>query len=146
MTDDWKNVQLREAEAQLEASIASLDATLATVEQHFEQREETNLTDDDIRAISEHARSADASPALRELQAKIDAGDLTWRDITSGRAAGEEGVREALESGVPGMKQAYTLLEEGHSVDEVIEAGKPARGRRDDDDGEESIVLRDDAW
>ncbi|MBC6446478.1 hypothetical protein [Actinokineospora xionganensis] len=147
MNDDWKSVRLREAEASLDVALATLDATLASVEKQFADKPPDGLTDADIEAISEHARGADAPKALRELQARIDAGDLTWRDITSGRAAGEPGVREALEAGLPQLRQAYTLLEEGHSVDEVIEAGSSRSGRPDDgDEGDEGIVLREDAW
>lgn len=148
MNDDWKSVRLREAEASLDVALASLDATLASVEKQFADKPQDGLTDEDIEAISKHARGADAPPALRELQARIDAGDLTWRDITSGRAAGEPGVREALQSGLPQLKQAYTLLEEGHSVDEVVAAGRSRSGRSDDGgagDGD-GIVLREDAW
>ncbi|MDQ3403360.1 MAG: hypothetical protein M3548_08190 [Actinomycetota bacterium] len=143
MDSTWKSVPLREAEVRLDVALASLDATLNQVDEQFEHREETSLSDADIRKIEEHARSADAPRDLRELQKRVDAGEMTWRDITSGRTADDEGVRRALESGLPQMRQAYTLLEEGHSVDEVIEAGKVAR--RDDDDGD-NVVLRDDAW
>ncbi|SDH67671.1 hypothetical protein SAMN05192558_113210 [Actinokineospora alba] len=145
MNDDWKSVRLREAEASLDVALATLDATLASVEKQFADKPQDGLSDEDIKAISEHARGADAPQALRDLQARIDAGELTWRDITSGRAAGEPGVREALESGLPQLRQAYALLEEGHSVDEVIEAGR-SRSGRSDDDGDEGIVLREDAW
>ncbi|MGH3859014.1 hypothetical protein [Actinokineospora sp.] len=145
MNDDWKSVRLREAEASLDVALTTLDAKLAGVEKQFADKPQDGLTDEDIKAISEHARGADAPKALRDLQARIDAGELTWRDITSGRAAGEPGVREALESGLPRLRQVYTLLEEGHSVDEVVEAGRSRSGRSDDgEDG--GIVLREDAW
>lgn len=148
MNDDWKSVRLREAEASLDVALATLDATLSSVEKQFADKPRDGLTDEEIEAISTHARGADAPAALRELQARVDAGDLTWRDITSGRSAGEPGVREALESGLPRLRQVYTLLEEGHSVDEVVEAGRSRSGRSDgggagDGDG---IVLREDAW
>ncbi|MGQ0839255.1 hypothetical protein [Actinokineospora sp.] len=147
MDDTWKSVQLREAEAQLDLAVVSLDATLAEIGQKYEQQEEqeTGLTDEDIRLISEHARSAEAPKELRDLQTRIDQGDLTWRDVTSGRAAGDPGVRQALEAGLPQLQQAYTMLDEGHSVDDVIDAGTHRPPRRDDEDGD-GIVLRNDAW
>jgi hypothetical protein len=146
MNDDWKSVRLREAEASLDVALATLDATLASVEKQFENRPQDGLTDEEVEKLSEHARGADAPKALRDLQARIDAGDLTWRDITSGRAAGEPGVREALESGLPQLQKVYTLLEEGHSVDEVVEAGRSRSGRSDGGGADDGIVLREDAW
>ncbi|GGS22329.1 MULTISPECIES: hypothetical protein [Actinokineospora] len=59
------------------------------------------LTDADFDLIASRARSAEASPALRALQCRIDRGDLTWRDITDGRTARDPDVRRAVESGFP---------------------------------------------
>lgn len=133
--ENWKNVQLREAEADLDLALAALDATVAETAARFADTPETTLTDEDVELISAHNRGPDATPAQRALQARIDAGEFTWRDITSGRAAGAEGVREALEAGLPQMRQAYALIEEGHTLNEIIAAGVPPEDDPDDFSG-----------
>ncbi|MGW5055429.1 hypothetical protein [Actinokineospora sp. NPDC004072] len=64
-------------------------------------RPEPRLTDTDIELIATRARSAAASPALRALQRRIDRGDLSWRDITHGRTARDQGVWHAVDAGFP---------------------------------------------
>ncbi|WP_424190062.1 hypothetical protein ACOBQX_14620 [Actinokineospora sp. G85] len=129
---DWKNFQVRAAEAELDLAIAHLDTVVAEAEARFAAVPDSTLTDEDIELIERHNRGSEATQAQRELQGRIDAGEFTWRDIVSGRAAGEEGVREALEAGIPQMRQAHALIEEGHSVNEIIAAGLPPEDDPDD--------------
>ncbi|OLR90720.1 hypothetical protein [Actinokineospora bangkokensis] len=133
--DDWKTLRIRAAEAELDLALATLDTTIAEADARVAALPETTVTDRDIEQIAAHHRAPGATPAERALQARIDAGELSWRDILSGRSAAEPGVREALEAGVPQLRQAYTLLQEGHPLTEVIAAGIPPEDDNPDDFG-----------
>ena len=132
--DAFMTPQIREALAKLEEAEVNLDNAIVAAKQVEEQTPKTRLSEEDIELIEEHARSADAPRELRELQERIDAGELSWEDIANGRHLDDPQVQGALSTGVEGMHQAYAAIQEGESLDDIIEAGPPAPRPDDDDD------------
>ncbi|NUT53625.1 MAG: hypothetical protein HOV94_41010 [Saccharothrix sp.] len=137
---------------------ARLDALVAEVDRRVEGVEETaraasqvqlrsrGLTQADFAEISRFADSPGAPRELKELARRVDAGELSWEDIASGRAVDDEGVQRALQTGVPDLQRAYTALEEGNDPEDVISAGSPRPRGRGDDDGDEPSAFTEDAW
>jgi hypothetical protein len=125
MTDPWRTPQMQEALAQLEEAEVNLDRAVLNAKQVEQQVPKTQLSQEDIRQIEEHARSSEAPRQLRELQERIDRGDLSWQAIASGQHLDDPKVRAALEPGVTGMRQAYAAIQEGQELDEIIESGPP---------------------
>ncbi|MEU6642427.1 hypothetical protein ABZ863_07735 [Saccharomonospora sp. NPDC046836] len=123
--DRFMSPQIQEAMVKLEAAELNLDQTIAETKQLERQIPQTSLSQQDIEQIEEHARSKGAPRELRELQERIDRGDLSWNDIAGGRFLDDPQVRRALEGGVEGMRQAYTMIQEGHELDEIVDAGGP---------------------
>jgi hypothetical protein len=132
--DSLQTPQIQEALARLEEAEVNLDRAIVAAKQVEQQVPKTRLSEEDIRLIEEHARSGDAPRELRELQERIDNGELSWEDIANGRHLDDPQVRGALSTGVDGMQQAYTAIVEGQELDEIIEGGPPAPPRTDDDD------------
>jgi hypothetical protein len=132
----WQSPHITEALARLEEAEVALDHAIVAAKQVEQETPKTRLSEEDIALIEEHARSAEAPRELRELQERIDNGDLSWEDIASGRHLNDPEVQAALSPGVEGMQQAYTAIQEGQDLDEIIEAGPPpARSSDDDDEG-----------
>ncbi|MFJ6670663.1 hypothetical protein ACIQMJ_06090 [Actinosynnema sp. NPDC091369] len=136
---------------------ARLDALVADVEQRMADVERTaraasqvqlrsrGLTQADFAEISRFAHSPGAPKELKELARRVDAGEMSWEDIATGKAVDDEGVQRALQTGVPDLQRAYTAIQEGNDPEDVISAGTPkAGGRRDDDD--EPNQFTEDAW
>ncbi len=130
---------IREALAKLEEAEVALDRAILDAKQVEQQVPKTQLSEEDIRQIEEHARGADAPRELRELQRRIDAGELSWQDIASGHHLNDSSVQAALSPGVDGMHQAYTMIQEGQDLDEIIESPPPVRqtDARDDTDDDD---------
>lgn len=124
--DAWRTPQMQEALAQLEEAEVNLDRAIVNAKQVEQQVPKSQLSQEDIRLIEEHARSGEAPRQLRELQERIDRGDLSWQDIASGRHLNDPEVRAALDPGVTGMRQAYAAIQEGQELDEIIEGGPPS--------------------
>ncbi|HEY8373213.1 MAG TPA: hypothetical protein VIL00_10755 [Pseudonocardiaceae bacterium] len=153
MTSPYDNPQLRELAASLDRSLAELDR-VATEASRFQPRSRS-LSPEDLAEMERYARSGNAPKELRELQQRIDAGELSWQDVASGRVANDPQVQRALSSGLPDLTRAYQMIQEGHDLDEIIEAGssgpgfrsgsstpssRPVVGGDDDDDGEVSYL------
>lgn len=139
--DPRRNPNIQEAMAKLEAAEAGLDEAIRDAKQVEQQVPKTKLSPEDIQKIEEFARSKDAPRELRELQKRVDGGELTWAQIGSGEHMDDPKVRAALSTGVEGMKSAYTLIQEGQDLEDIVEAGSPVsatpppeRDDRDDDD------------
>lgn len=152
--DSWQSPEIREALAKLEDAEVALDQAILEAKQVERQVPKTQLSEEDIRRIEEFARSGDAPRELRELQRRVDDGDLSWQDIAAGRHLDDPQVRAALSTGVDGMRQAYSLIQEGQDLDDIVAAGAPVprvtddrderddrddRDRRDDDDDDGPI-------
>lgn len=137
---------------------AKLDALVADVEKRMANVEETaraasqvqlrsrGLTQADFAEISRFANSPGAPRELRELARRVDAGEMSWEDIASGRAVDDEGVQRALQTGVPDLQRAYTAIQEGNDPEDVVSAGSSRPGGRGDDDDDEPNKFTEDAW
>jgi hypothetical protein len=70
---------------------------------------------------------------------------MSWRDISSGKAAHDPDVQRAMQTSMPSLKRAYTAIREGQNLDEIIEAGRqrPRRSRDDFDDDPPSDFTED---
>ncbi|ACU95939.1 hypothetical protein [Saccharomonospora viridis] len=121
-----RDPRIAAAMAQLEQAELGLDRSISNAKQLEAKLPKSGLSQQDIEQITEHARSKDAPKELRELQARIDKGDLSWNDIAAGRFLDDPQVRKALEGGVEGMRQAYLMIQEGHALDDIIEPGGPS--------------------
>jgi hypothetical protein len=133
----WQTPQIRDALARLEDAEVTLDRAVVEAKRVERETPKTRLSEEDIRLIEQHARSADAPRELRQLQERIDNGELSWEDIAAGRHLDDPRVRDALAPGVAGMQQAYTMIQEGQDLDTIIEAGPPVRpadGSPDEED------------
>ena len=144
-------------QARLQALVDDFDAKTAAAEQtgreaaQFQPRSR-GLTEQDLAEIERYARSGNAPKEFKDLQQRIDSGEFSWKDIAAGRVM-DEGVQKALATGVPDLQRAYTAIQEGQDIDDIIEAGgpgqppaRPARAPRDDDDEDGPSVFKEDAW
>ncbi|WHT19024.1 hypothetical protein N8J89_39025 [Crossiella sp. CA-258035] len=148
---DWRTPEVRRAEAELDASMDAMEEVLRSAQElqdSLRPAEEPVASEEDVRAIEREAAKPDAPAELRALQRKVEAGELSWRDVLEGRAYADPDVRAALEPNLSRMGTTYQLFQEGHTLDEVVEAHRQSQQRRndDDDDGGENIVLRHDSW
>jgi hypothetical protein len=123
MTDPLQHPEIRAAMAQLKAAEANLDEAIAKAEQVEQRTNRPGLSDRDIERIEEYAKSSDAPKALKELQKKVDDGDLTWRDIASPKHFSDPEVRAAFQGSATEMGRAYAMIKEGLSVDDIIDSG-----------------------
>ncbi|GAA2992124.1 hypothetical protein [Actinokineospora diospyrosa] len=121
--------RIAEALAQLEAAEVGLDEAIVAAKEVERTVPVTTLSEEDLRLLEAHARGDDAPRSLRELQERIDEGELSWTDLSEGRHLDDPAVQSALDPGVKGMRQAYTAIEEGQPLDEIIEAGPPVPPR-----------------
>lgn len=144
-------------QARLQALVDEFDATTDSVEKtgreaaQFQPRSR-GVTEQDLAEIERYARSGNAPKEFKELQQRIDSGEFSWQDIAAGRVM-DEGVQKALETGVPDLRRAYTAIQEGQDIDDIIEAGgpgrppaRPSRAPRDDGDEDGPSVFKEDAW
>jgi hypothetical protein len=145
--DPWRNnPAVAEGLAKLERAEVELDQKVLEAKQMKQQMPRGGLSPADIQQVEEHARSKDAPKELRELQKRIDRGDLSWNDIGQGRFLDDPGVRAALSGSVEGMRQAYTMIEEGQDIDDIVDLGGPPApaSTTEPDDGENDPRRRDD--
>jgi hypothetical protein len=116
------------------------------------QRRSRGLSEQDLAEIERFAKSPGAPKELKDLQRRVEAGEMSWADIAAGRALNDEGVQKALAVGVPDLQRAYRAIEEGQEIDDIIASGNPAaqqppRRRRDDDDEDDGPShFRENAW
>ncbi|WP_020672061.1 hypothetical protein [Amycolatopsis nigrescens] len=148
--DSWKTPEIRAAEAKLAAAEAGLEQAISRAKEVDRNIPKTGLSKQDIEQIEAFAKSKDAPKELRELQKRIDDGDLSWQDIAGGRHLDDPQVRNALSGSTPDLRRAYTMIQEGDQIDDVIESAPQSAYRRseraddeDEDNGEEDGgVLR----
>lgn len=138
------------ARRQLQAWQQDLDARGARLEQVAQQaaRVQTrggDLSPADIAEIEKFACSKDAPNALKDLQRKVDSGELSWRDISSGQAVNDPDVQRAMQTSMPALKRAYTAIKEGQNLDEIVAAGqqRTRRSHGDFDDDMPSDFTED---
>lgn len=144
--DSWKTPELRAAEAQV-------DARFKEAQDLANRLKETPLPPVppvDFKAIAQQveraAQDKDAPEQLKALKRKVDAGEFTWEDVVSGKAAQDPDVQAMQQENVKKMKQAFQMLQEGMTVDEIMNAQSPRRGRGDDGDENDPDVFAEDKW
>ena len=83
----------RRADAELEAAVRRSDRAVAELRESpdFQRR---------LDNVEQYARSRAAPRALRELQARIDAGELSWHAIAAGKHLDDPDVRAVVEAGI----------------------------------------------
>jgi hypothetical protein len=141
-------------QARLQALFNDVDVRMASVEQVALQASQVQLrskglSEQDLAEIERFARGGKAPKELKELQNRIDSGEFSWKDVAEGRALNDEGVQRALAGSVSDFQRAYTAIEEGQDIEDIIASGTPAtrsprRGEDDEDDGPSH--FREDAW
>ena len=144
--DSWKSPELRAAEAQV-------DARFKEAQDLANRLKDTPLPPVppvDYRAIAQQveraAQERDAPEQLKALRRKVDAGEFTWEDVVSGKAAQDPDVQAMQQENVNKMKQAFQMLKEGMTADEIMEAQRPRRGPDDDGDALDPDIFTEDKW
>jgi hypothetical protein len=120
--DSWKPRGLREAEARLDATLALSRELEEELDQLELPQEPPSASPGDIAAIKAQAERADAPDELRIIKLKVDAGELTWKDVLEGRASRDEDVRNALSAQLDQLSEVYQDFEDGHTLDEALES------------------------
>lgn len=122
--DSWKPPALREAEAQLDATMAKSREMIKQVEEKLKSMPDIDHTakPEDVTAIKAAAAKPDAPAPLRALKKKVEAGELTWEDVLEGKALKDETVREVMATRLGDMREMYQEFEEGATLEEVLEA------------------------
>ncbi|MCR6488156.1 hypothetical protein M8542_35545 [Amycolatopsis sp. OK19-0408] len=127
--DAWKTAAIREAESALDRSVSKSRQLLKDLEKIKLPPVERTVSPERLAAIKAAAARPDAPPQLKLLKRKVEAGQLTWEDVASGRAFADPEV-QALALGPLGeAHEMYDELREGATADEVLEAregGRPA--------------------
>jgi hypothetical protein len=120
--DSWKPPELREAEARLDETVARSRVLEQEVDEMDLPQEPPVAGPEDIAAIKAEAERANAPEEMRALKRKVDAGELTWADVLEGRAYQDPDVRAALMTRMAPLSEVYQEFEEGHTLDDVLEA------------------------
>lgn len=144
--DSWKTPDLRAAEAQV-------DARFKEAQDLANRLKDTPLPPVppvDFKAIAQQveraAREKDAPEQLKALKRKVDAGEFTWQDVVSGKVANDPDVQAAQQENVKKMKQAFQMLQEGMTAEEIMNAQGPRRGQGDDGDENDPGIFEEDKW
>lgn len=145
MNDDWKSQEIRDAEAAFEEALANAERALAEADRFSASVPDSKLSEEQIAEVEQLVRAGKAPDEIKALQESIDAGDLSWDDIANGRGIDDPTVQQAFTAGVPNMKEAKELLDEGHSIDEMI-AADPNRAAAGDVDDEPDSFMDDRKW
>ena len=96
--------------------------------------------------VERAAQEKNAPEQLKALKRKVDAGEFSWEDVVSGKAANDPDVQAAQQENVKKMKQAFQMLQEGMTADEIMNAQSPRRGRGDDGDENDPDIFVEDKW
>lgn len=122
--DTWKPAALREAEAQLDATMSQARKLIKSTEEKLAQLPETDHTAKpaDVARLEAAAARPDAPAPMRALKRKVDAGELKWEDLLEGRALRDPDVRAALSDRLTEMREIYQEAEEGATLEEILEA------------------------
>ncbi|GGM87285.1 hypothetical protein GCM10011609_24850 [Lentzea pudingi] len=136
--------QLQTWQQDLDAKGARLEKV--ALEASRAQTRGADLSPADIAEIEKFARSKDAPNALKDLQRKVDSGELSWRDIASGRAVNDPEVQRAMQTSMPSLKRAYTAIKEGQDLDEIVAAGQQRTRRSHGGDDDMPSDFTEDAF
>ena len=130
----WRTAEVLTAEDVLARSITDAEKSMREAEKLRAAGREPSS--EDIRRVIAFAKSPAASLALQALQRRVAGGYLSWRQILTGDAAHDQGVRAALDAD----RENLAALCRGEAPVVV----KPVV-RRDDDEGE-AVSITEDAW
>ncbi len=133
MVGSWRTAEVLTAEDVLARSVADADRAMREAAELRHPRREPSA--EDVRRVMQYAKSNEASPELQALQRRIAGGHLSWRQVLMGEAAGDRGVRAALEAD----RAALAALCRGEEP--RVERPKP---KPQDDD--EPMSFTEDAW
>ncbi|MDT7786033.1 MAG: hypothetical protein QOF58_4452 [Pseudonocardiales bacterium] len=140
-------------QARLQALFNDVDTRMASVEQIAREASQVQLrskglSEQDLAEIERVARGGKAPAELADLQTRIDSGEFSWKDVAEGRVLNDEGVQRALAGSVSDFQRAYTAIEEGQDIEDIIASGTPAARppRADDDEDDGPSHFRKDAW
>jgi hypothetical protein len=124
LDDSWKPAALREAEAQLDETMAKARDLIDKTEEKLKQLPDVDLTakPEDIARLKAAAERPDAPAELRALKKKVDDGELSWKDVLEGKALKDETVREAMRARLGEMREIYQEAEAGATLEEILEA------------------------
>jgi hypothetical protein len=120
--DSWKPPELREAEARLDETVERSRELEQEVDEMDLPQQPPTASPEDIAAIKAEAERGGAPEEMRVLKRKVDAGELTWSDVLEGRAYQDPDVRNALMTRIAPLTDVYQEFEEGHTLDDVLEA------------------------
>ncbi|RKT57876.1 hypothetical protein [Saccharothrix australiensis] len=129
----WRTAEVLTAEDVLARSVAAADQAMR--EAAVLRRPAREPSAEDVRRVMLFAKSGEASPELQALQRRIAGGYLSWRQVLSGEAADDPGVRAAFEKD----RERLAALCRG----EEPRVAPPRPKRRDDD---EPMSFTEDAW
>jgi hypothetical protein len=98
--DAWRNPRVRHALARVEQADADLEAAVHRSRQVEQDVRESPRFPQRLRDVEDYARSRAAPRALRDLQQRIDNGELSWHGIAAGNHLDDPQVRAALAAGI----------------------------------------------
>lgn len=85
----WRTTTVREVEARFDAAVADVHRHTAELRTRLENlRKELRPSAEDTARLKAALRAGDLGEEGRALQRRIDQGDLTWDDLTNGKARG----------------------------------------------------------
>lgn len=143
MTFPYDQARLQALQDEVDSRMAGLDNAARQAGQV--QLRSRGMSEQDLAEVERFARSANAPKEYKDLQRRVDSGELSWQDVAAGRALNDEGVQKALAAGVPDLQRAYQAIQEGQDMDDIIESGQPRAARRPDDDDEPPTYTKP-AW
>jgi len=129
----WRTAEVLAAEDVMARSIAEAEKSMRQAEKLRALGREPSA--EDIRRVIAFAKSPAASMELQALQRRIAGGHLSWRQVLSGEAGHDQGVRAALDAD----RESIAALCRG-------EAPPPPPVRRRDDDDDQQVSITEDAW
>lgn len=125
--DAWKTPEIRQAESALDSTVSKSRQLLKDLEKIRLKPLPKTDTPERVEALKTAASKPDAPAALRLVKRKVDAGELTWKDVASGKAFADPEVRALADAKLGDAKDMYEEMQEGLSPEEVLEARTGSR-------------------
>lgn len=120
--DSWKTPELRAAEEAADNTMVRSQEVLEKADAMRIEPPEDPVSKERLDAIKAAADARDATPEMRMLKEKVEKGQLKWEDVLSGKAFSDPDVRNAMTARLAEMRSVYQEFEEGHTLEEVLEA------------------------